>query len=124
MDGRMSNLLKPLSTVEELDAAIAASASRPVLIFKHSATCGTSAMASEELDDLIAGAPLHADIYLVRIQATRALSNEIERRLGVRHESPQILLIRDGKVVWSATHYRVTAANIAAAVEQFATQAR
>jgi bacillithiol system protein YtxJ len=120
----MSNVLKPLSTIEELDAAIADSAARPILIFKHSATCGTSAMASEEIDDLVAGPALNADLYLVRIQATRALSNEIERRLRVRHESPQVLLIRHGQVVWSATHYRVTAAAIAAAVEQFATLAR
>ena len=120
----MSNFLKPLSTIEDLDAAIAASASRPVLIFKHSATCGTSAMAAEEIDDLAAAAPLPADIYVLRIQSARALSNEIERRFRVRHESPQILLIRDGTVVWSATHYRVTAAAIAAAVEQFATLAR
>lgn len=114
----MSNDLRPLSTIEDLDAAIAASAFRPVLIFKHSATCGTSAVASEEIDDLAAAVPLPADIYVLRIQSARALSNEIERRFRVRHESPQILLIRDGKVVWSATHYRVTAAAITAAVEQ------
>ncbi len=113
----MSTLLKPLSTIEELDAALAASAVRPILIFKHSATCGTSAMAAEEIGDLIAGAPLGVDIYLLRIQAARAVSREVERRLRVRHESPQVLLIQDGQVVWSASHFRVTAAAILAALE-------
>jgi bacillithiol system protein YtxJ len=66
---------------------------------------------------LIAGAPLDADIYLLRIQAARAVSDEIERRLRVRHESPQVLLIQDGQVVWSASHFRVTAAAVLAALE-------
>ncbi len=113
----MPNRLKPLFTIDELDAALAASAVRPVLIFKHSATCGTSAMAAEEIGDLIAGAPLDADIYLLRIQAARAVSDEVSRRLRVRHESPQVLLIQDGHVVWSASHFRVTAAAVLAALE-------
>lgn len=113
----MSTPLKPLSTIAELDAALAASAERPILIFKHSATCGTSAMAAEEIDELVGGAPLGADVYLLRIQAARAVSGEIERRLHVRHESPQVLLIQDGQVVWSASHFRVTAAAVLAALE-------
>lgn len=112
--------MTPLTTIDKLDAALAASAARPILIFKHSATCGTSAMASEEIDDLIAGAPLDADIYLVRVQTARAVSDEIERRLRVRHESPQVLLIRNGQVVWSATHFRITASAILAALEEAA----
>jgi len=114
----MANRLRPLSTFEELDAALARSSSQPILIFKHSATCGTSAMASEEIDDLVTGAPAGPDVYVVRIQSSRTLSGEIERRLGVRHESPQVLLIVHGRVVWSATHWGVTAAAIQAAVEQ------
>ena len=113
----MPNRLTPLSTTDDLDAALAASAARPVLIFKHSATCGTSAMAAEEIGDLVAGAPLEADVYLLRIQAARAVSDEIARRLRVRHESPQVLLIQGGQVVWSASHFRVTAAAVLAALE-------
>jgi len=109
-------LFKLLSTIEELDAALAASSSRPILIFKHSLTCGTSAVADEEMQDLLAGPPLGLDVYLVRIQSARHVSHEIERRLRVRHESPQVLLVDDGQVVWSATHYRVTAAALTAAI--------
>ena len=110
--------MTPLTTIEELNAALAASSTRPILIFKHSATCGTSAMASEEIGDLLARGALPADIYLVRVQAARAVSNEIERRLRVRHESPQILLIRDGQMVWSASHHRVTAAAVLASLNE------
>lgn len=115
----MPSPLRPLSTIAELDVALAASSTRPILIFKHSSTCGTSAMAFEEVEELVsggAGAPPAADIYVVHIQSARAVSNEVERRLHVRHESPQALLIHDGTVVWSATHFRVTAAAILAAI--------
>ncbi len=113
----MPSPLRPLSTIAELDVAVAASSTRPILIFKHSSTCGTSAMAHEEIDALVASAPLAADIYLLHIQSARAVSSEIERRLHVRHESPQVLLIQDGQVVWSATHFRVTAAAMLAAID-------
>ena len=113
----MATPLKALSTIDELDALLASSAARPILIFKHSATCGTSAMAAEEIDALVTGPLLDADVYLLRIQAARAVSDEIERRLRVRHESPQVLLLQHGQVVWSASHFRVTAAAVLAAVE-------
>jgi len=113
----MRNRLIPLTTIDQLDAALAASVTRPILIFKHSVTCGTSAMAAEQIDSLITGAPLDADVHVIRIQASRAVSSEVERRLRVRHESPQVLLIRDGQVVWNATHFRITAPAVLTALD-------
>jgi bacillithiol system protein YtxJ len=113
--------LTPLATVADLDAALVASATRPILIFKHSATCGTSGVALEEIDeidDLIRNGALPVDLFIVGVQAARPVSNEIETRLRVRHESPQVLLISNGQVVWRASHFRVTAAAIAAALQQ------
>ena len=105
--------LTPLEHVDELHRLIAESDSRPVLLFKHSYTCGVS---MEALDELVAhlngrgpegSAPQYA---MVTVQTHRAVSNAIAQRLGIRHETPQALLIRDGRVVWSASHFRVTAA--------------
>jgi bacillithiol system protein YtxJ len=42
----------------------------------------------------------------------------VSARLGVRHETPQALLIRDRRVVWSASHFRVTADAVAKAIEE------
>lgn len=107
----------PLQTPSDLDAAVQTSAAQPVVIFKHSLTCGTSAMAAEEVEDLVSAAVADLPVYILTIQRARDLSWEIERRFGVRHESPQVLVLRDGQVVWHASHFRVTADAIRAAVE-------
>ena len=114
----MHPALKLIETVTDLDAALAGSDLRPILIFKHSATCGTSAIAYEEVTDQVVELARSVDVYLVRIQAARIVSRAIEERLGVRHESPQVLLVSGNRVLWQATHYRVTAGSIAAAVQK------
>ncbi len=106
----------PLQTSTDLDEAIRASADHPVVIFKHSLTCGTSAMAAEELQDLADRLGEAADIRVVTVQRARDLSWEIERRFGIRHESPQVLVLRDGAVVWHGSHFRVTADVVATAL--------
>ena len=49
---------------------------------------------------------------MVTVQTHRAVSNAIAQSFGVRHETPQALLIKDRRVVWSASHFRVTAAAV------------
>jgi bacillithiol system protein YtxJ len=112
--------LVPLSTLEEMDVALAQSAIRPILIFKHSPVCGTSAEAYDEVEALLDGPPLSADAYLVDVWAHRAVSRAIAERLATRHESPQALLVESGRVVWSASHYRVTAEAIDRALSELA----
>jgi bacillithiol system protein YtxJ len=119
-------VLTPLETVADLDAALAGSASRPILIFKHSITCGSSEVAREEVEELsesIEREGWPVALFVVRVQAARAVSNEIEARMRVRHESPQILLISNGQVVWRASHFRVTATAMAAALRHHVSSA-
>jgi len=52
----------------------------------------------------------------VVVQSDRETSNAVATRLGVRHETPQALLLRGGRVVWNASHHRLTADVIARAV--------
>ena len=59
----------------------------------------------------------HAHYALVTVQTHREVSTAISTRLGIRHETPQALLIMDGRVVWSASHFRVTADAIAKAIQ-------
>src|SRR5712691_9103735 len=104
--------LTPLEHLDELHRLIEDSQSRPVLLFKHSYTCGTS---REALDDRgLEGSALQ--YAMVTVQTHRAVSNAVAQQLGVRHETPQALLIRDGRVVWSASHFRVTAAAVENAI--------
>ena len=114
-------VLRPLETVADLDAALTGSSERTILIFKHSITCGSSEVAREEIEDLSAAIDQEEwpiDLFVVRVQAARAVSNAIEARLRVRHETPQVLLISNGQVLWTASHFRVTATAMAAALRQ------
>lgn len=115
--GGMGYGLKELTSLAELDAALATSATQPILIYKHSLTCGTSGVAYEEVLDLVGGSIPPGTAFLVRIQAARDVSDAIEQRLGIRHESPQVLIIVDGRAVWHASHFRVTARAIDAALQ-------
>jgi bacillithiol system protein YtxJ len=101
--------LKALPDTAALDAAIAESRVRPVLIFKHSRTCGISCEAYDVLHDHLADAPIDASYNLITVQSHRRVSDEAEMRLGVRHETPQVILLRDGVPVWNASHFRITA---------------
>jgi bacillithiol system protein YtxJ len=112
----MPHDLEHLTESDQLDALVRESAHRPVLIFKHSRSCGTSAHAFDELRDHLQQGAATARYAVVTVQTHRALSTDVATRLGVRHETPQALLVVDGRVVWQASHYRVTADAIAKAV--------
>ena len=103
------NELKPLSDIAALEAAIAESLERPVLLFKHSRTCGISCEAFDELQMHLSMAPYEAAYKLITVQSHRRVSDEASSRLGVRHETPQAILIKDGRVVWNASHFSITA---------------
>ena len=112
--------LKALAGLDELDRLLAASSDRPLLLFKHSHTCGTSA---EALDELVSHLNDHpatdASYAMVTVQTHREVSNAVARKLGVRHETPQALLVHAGRVVWSASHFRVTAASVGHALRPY-----
>jgi bacillithiol system protein YtxJ len=109
--------LIPLSDLADLEAALAESSRRPVVIFKHSRTCGTSFEALDELQAHIQGASAGAAYRLITVQNHRDMAREVETRLGIRHETPQAILLRDGRAVWSASHFRITARQLDAALQ-------
>jgi bacillithiol system protein YtxJ len=112
----MTNQLTELKTVDDLDRLLASAPGRAAVIYKHSTTCGTSGMALEEIRGLLVEPGVGAPVGLVLVQAARPVSIEIATRFGVRHESPQVLVVRDGRVVWHASHFRVTAEAITKAL--------
>ena len=113
---KMEDNLKELKSVEDLDQALARSSEHPVLLFKHSITCPISARAFREFKSHIE-TPLPGVIYnLITVQSARRVSDEIESRLNVRHESPQAILVRNGQQVWNASHFSITAGSIEEAI--------
>ena len=119
--------LTHLQRLEELDVLLEESNDRPLLLFKHSLSCGTSYEALDELIDHLNRRPAEAGHYvtdrlparyaMITVQTHRELSTTVAKRLGVRHETPQALLIREGRVVWSASHFRVTGGALETAIK-------
>ena len=93
-----------LERLEELENIKTLSNDKPILIFKHSTRCSISAMAKAKLerewdlttDDVI--------IYYLDLIQFRAVSNEIASLFSVKHQSPQILLVKKGKVTYHESH--------------------
>lgn len=110
--------MNTIDTEQELGALVEESKERPVLIFKHSNACPISSRAHAEVSSFVEGQESPKFGFgMVVVQASRALSNEIESKLGVRHETPQAIVLRDGQAVWSASHFDVTKDRLAAALE-------
>lgn len=108
--------IRRLTTLEDLDAALASSAERPVWLFKHSITCSISARAHREYEQYVAARGEGGELFtLLEVQNARPLSNEIAARFGIRHESPQAILVKDGQPVWNASHGRIVVSALEAA---------
>lgn len=84
------------------------------VIYKHSPTCSLSEMAHDEVREY-ADRSNALPLTLIDVFEARAMSDALEAETGIRHESPQVLLVRNGRVQWHASHRRVTARALDAA---------
>jgi bacillithiol system protein YtxJ len=117
-DGKVMSAVTELSTPDDLDRFLASTDGSPVLLYKHSLTCGTSGVAFEEIREALPSMPSGVRVGLVKVQPARAVSNLIAERFAIRHESPQVILVHEGRVAWHASHFRVTADAILAALDR------
>lgn len=108
----MENSFSNVTDIQALDRLLAESHDRPVIVFKHSTTCPISSTAYREMSQL------DAPVSLVVVQRARDVSREVEARTGVRHESPQTIILRHGRAVWSASHYSIRAGEIERALHE------
>jgi bacillithiol system protein YtxJ len=82
------------------------------VLLKHGARCPISAAARDALD-AFAGAHPDVPVYRLEVTGNRALSDQVAERFGVQHESPQAFVLRDGRPVWYAEHFAITAEAVA-----------
>ena len=101
----MANFIE-LNSIEKLEELFEKSNEKAVVLFKHSVTCPISAGVYHEVSEV------EADVNLVIMQHARDISNEIAEKTGIRHESPQAIVLKDGKPVYHASHDSVTAEEI------------
>ncbi|HYE13552.1 MAG TPA: bacillithiol system redox-active protein YtxJ [Pyrinomonadaceae bacterium] len=95
-----------------LEELFARSHEAPVLVFKHSNACPISAAAYRQMKQF------KDDVSLIVVQESRELSREVESRTGVRHETPQALVLRNGQAAWTASHFNITADAVERAMKE------
>ena len=108
-DSQKSNInWIPLTNLAQLNDIESISNVKPIVIFKHSTRCSISRMALKQfereydLDETV-------DTFFLDLIAYRDVSNEIANRFDVYHESPQLILIKDGKAVYDVSHSDIDA---------------
>ena len=115
----LPNEWKVLTNANEIDELKKLSFEKPVAVFKHSTRCGISSMAKFELEN---GWDIDSDalsLYYLDLLAYRNVSNSVAEALGVVHQSPQLLLLKDGEVVFYTSHHGVHLSGLKKALTDF-----
>lgn len=113
-------MMKEIRRADHLESCLA---EELALLYKHSPTCFASSTAQREVLSFLEEEP-ELPAYRVDVIADRPLSREIEARLGVRHESPQVIFVHRGRSVWTTSHYRIKADVLTATVREMRTLVR
>ena len=92
-----------LEGLAQLEGVLEKSKERTQVIYKHSSTCGISSMVLKMFTDSY-DLDMDCDLYFLTIQNHRDVSNEIAQRFRVRHESPQLLVVKNGEVTFHTSH--------------------
>lgn len=95
-----------LKSNNQIKEIIEKSKAKPQVIFKHSTRCSISAMAKGRLERSLV--PENADFYFLDLIAYRNISNQVSSEFDVFHESPQILVIKNGECVYDESHGSIT----------------
>lgn len=113
--------MREIQSPQELEAAIEASADHPVLVFKHSTRCPISARANKRVGEYLAQQGDDApDVRMLKVVESREVSMAAADKLGVAHQSPQLILLSGGQSVWDTSHHNIRAENIDAALQDHA----
>lgn len=107
----MGNKFFKIDDRATLENLLTDSKQKPVIVFKHSNACSISSRAYREMEKL------DAQVNILVVQTAREISRELASLTGVRHETPQVIVLRDEKAVWNASHFDVQAEAVTKAVE-------
>lgn len=100
---------KNLESKEQLDELLNKSSEKPVVIFKHSTRCSISSMALNRLQREWNKEEMKpVDFYYLDLISYRDISNKIAEKLNVDHQSPQLIIIKNGKATFHTSHMGVT----------------
>ncbi len=104
----------PLVNESQLQDLLEASRKKPVLIFKHSTRCSVSMMVKRGFETAWKGSNDTFPAYFLDLLSYRSVSDKIADTLDVEHQSPQLIVVKDGKAVYNASHEDIDAAEVLA----------
>jgi bacillithiol system protein YtxJ len=99
----------PIADQADLDRLFAESAEQPVVLYKHDFACHISANAYREL------AAVPGEVALIDVGRQQGIAAEVASRTGIEHESPQVIVLSDGRPVYAASHWDITGEEVARA---------
>lgn len=105
-----------LETEQELEDVVMASNDRSQIILKHSNSCGVSFFAKRNLDSISSEEIESVDFSIIDVVRNRPTSLYLADKFKIRHESPQLFIIKDGEVVWHGSHSNVNRLNLLNAI--------
>lgn len=105
-----------LTSIDQLDTI--KNSTDTSVIFKHSTRCSVSLMAKRRFESDWEAIPAETPLYFLNLIAHRDVSNKIAEIFDVYHESPQILVIKNGSCVFDASHSEIDAEEIAGVIEK------
>ncbi|SDI98429.1 bacillithiol system redox-active protein YtxJ [Chryseobacterium jejuense] len=103
---------KNIKSEEDLEKAIESSYQHKIAIFKHSTSCFISKTVLRNFEKEVENSDQQVEVYFLDLLAHRPLSNKIAEDFGIRHESPQLIVIENGKPVNSASHQDISLSQI------------
>lgn len=99
----------PLTDLDQLNEISVASNEKPMVIFKHSTRCSISRMALKQFENEYDLTDDEVTIYFLDLLSFRDISNAITTRFQVQHQSPQLILIKNEKAIYNASHSDIDA---------------
>ncbi len=102
----------PFTSLDQIKEIQNQSEAETILIFKHSTRCGISNMVIKQFERMFDESMENIKVYYLDLLNYRELSNEVGYTFQVLHQSPQLLIIRNGVSVANASHYDITQIDI------------
>ncbi|TYP92685.1 bacillithiol system protein YtxJ [Fodinibius salinus] len=110
--GSSDDIWDTISQPSDLESIVDKSGNRPQLIYKHSNRCSVCFVAKGNLEQSSKQLLEHADMHYLNVVKNRSASDSVASKLNVRHESPQVILLDEGEVVWHASHGKIEGSKI------------
>lgn len=109
--------LKELVAIDDLQEVWEASTEKPVLLFKQSTTCPISGDAFAQFQSYLEEDESDVAAFFVKVRESRPVSDQVAEDLEIRHQSPQLFIVKNKETVWNASHTNITADSIKDALQ-------